>query len=90
MALCKDTFVIHHLVTTCRRIMPSNSSSSFRDRLAVSDLTPNLGLFWYFFIEMFDQFRSFFLVVFQIHVFIFAIPISIKLRYCLSPDKDVR
>ncbi|KAK3807933.1 MAG: major facilitator superfamily permease Cdc91p [Benniella sp.] len=48
--------------------------------LAVSDLTPNLGLFWYFFIEMFDQFRSFFLVVFQIHVFIFAIPISIKLR----------
>ncbi|KAF9329154.1 hypothetical protein BG006_007777 [Podila minutissima] len=48
--------------------------------LAVSDLTPNLGLFWYFFIEMFDQFRSFFLIVFQIHVFIFAVPISIKLR----------
>ncbi|KAG0097102.1 hypothetical protein BGZ93_003434 [Podila epicladia] len=48
--------------------------------LAVSDLTPNLGLFWYFFIEMFDQFRPFFLIVFQIHVFIFAVPISIKLR----------
>ncbi|KAG0317312.1 hypothetical protein BGZ99_006397 [Dissophora globulifera] len=48
--------------------------------LTVSDLTPNLGLFWYFFIEMFDQFRPFFLVVFQIHVFTFAIPISIKLR----------
>ncbi|KAI1295156.1 hypothetical protein EDD11_007962 [Mortierella claussenii] len=47
--------------------------------LKVSDLTPNLGLFWYFFIEMFDQFRSFFLVVFQFHVFIFAVPISIKL-----------
>ncbi|KAF9348353.1 hypothetical protein BGX26_000229 [Mortierella sp. AD094] len=47
---------------------------------SVSDLTPNLGLFWYFFIEMFDQFRPFFLVVFQIHVFIFAVPISIKLR----------
>ncbi|KAF9958696.1 hypothetical protein BGZ65_001239, partial [Modicella reniformis] len=49
--------------------------------LAVSDLTPNLGLFWYFFIEMFDQFRPFFLMVFQIHVVIFAIPISIKLRH---------
>ncbi|KAG0359811.1 hypothetical protein BGZ54_009812 [Gamsiella multidivaricata] len=49
--------------------------------LSVSDLTPNLGLFWYFFIEMFDQFRPFFLVVFQIHVFIFAVPISIKLRH---------
>ncbi|KAF9182794.1 hypothetical protein BGZ51_004448 [Haplosporangium sp. Z 767] len=44
------------------------------------DLTPNLGLFWYFFIEMFDQFRPFFIIVFQIHVFIFAAPISIKLR----------
>ncbi|KAF8943596.1 hypothetical protein BGZ47_005266 [Haplosporangium gracile] len=48
--------------------------------LTVSDLTPNLGLCWYFFIEMFDQFRPFFLVVFQIHVFIFAVPVSIKLR----------
>lgn len=48
--------------------------------LMVSDLTPNLGLFWYFFIEMFDQFRPFFILVFQIHVFIFAAPISIKLR----------
>ncbi|KAF9566874.1 hypothetical protein EC968_003536 [Mortierella alpina] len=47
--------------------------------LMVSDLTPNLGLFWYFFIEMFDQFRPFFILVFQIHVFIFAAPISIKL-----------
>ncbi|KAF9374413.1 hypothetical protein BGX21_004142 [Mortierella sp. AD011] len=47
---------------------------------SVSDLTPNLGLFWYFYIEMFDQFRPFFLVVFQMHVFIFAVPISFKLR----------
>ncbi|KAF9586381.1 hypothetical protein BGW38_005965 [Lunasporangiospora selenospora] len=46
----------------------------------VADLTPNLGLLWYFFIEMFDQFRPFFLIVFQIHVFIFAVPVAIKLR----------
>ncbi|RUP48956.1 hypothetical protein BC936DRAFT_143574 [Jimgerdemannia flammicorona] len=45
----------------------------------LSDLTPNVGLFWYFFIEMFDQFRPFFLVVFQLHAFIFAAPLSIKL-----------
>ncbi|RUS14551.1 GPI transamidase-like protein component PIG-U [Endogone sp. FLAS-F59071] len=45
----------------------------------LSDLTPNVGLFWYFFIEMFDQFRAFFLVVFQLHAFIFAAPLSIKL-----------
>ncbi|RIA78873.1 GPI transamidase subunit PIG-U [Glomus cerebriforme] len=48
--------------------------------LLLPDLTPNVGLFWYFFIEMFDQFRSFFLVVFQIHAFIFMVPVSIKLR----------
>ncbi|KAG0344747.1 hypothetical protein BG004_004199 [Podila humilis] len=55
--------------------------------LAVGDLTPNLGLFWYFFIEMFDQFRPFFLIVFQIHVFIFAVPISIKLSTVMGTFK---
>jgi len=48
--------------------------------LLVSDLTLNIGLFLYFFIEMFDQFRPFFLVVFQLHAFIFAAPLSIKLK----------
>ncbi|KAI8097809.1 GPI transamidase subunit PIG-U [Gilbertella persicaria] len=47
----------------------------------VSDLTPNVGMFWYFFIEIFDQFRSFFMVVFQFHTFIFTAPICIKLRH---------
>lgn len=37
-------------------------------------------MFWYFFIEIFDQFRSFFMVVFQFHTFIFAAPICIKLK----------
>lgn len=46
----------------------------------VTDLTPNVGMFWYFFIEIFDQFRSFFMVVFQFHTFIFTIPVCIKLR----------
>ncbi|OZJ05009.1 hypothetical protein BZG36_02155 [Bifiguratus adelaidae] len=45
----------------------------------LKDLTPNIGLFWYFFIEMFDQYRSFFLSVFQIHAFIYAIPLTIRL-----------
>lgn len=34
--------------------------------LSVSDLTPNVGMWWYFFTEMFDHFRSFFLGVFQV------------------------
>jgi len=33
--------------------------------LLFQDQTPNVGLFWYFFIEMFPQFRSYFLAAFQ-------------------------
>ncbi|KAJ1994859.1 hypothetical protein H4R33_000093 [Dimargaris cristalligena] len=48
--------------------------------LLVTDLTPNLGVYWYFFIEMFDHFRSFFLIAFQMHTFIFAIPVTIRFK----------
>lgn len=48
--------------------------------LKVPDLVPNLGLFWYFFTEMFDHFRTFFTYVFQMNAFIYAIPLTIRLR----------
>lgn len=48
--------------------------------LKVPDLVPNLGLFWYFFTEMFDHFRIFFTYVFQLNAFIYAIPLTIRLR----------
>ena len=48
--------------------------------LLLPDLTPNLGLWWYFFIEMFDAFRSFWLVVFQLHMCIYVLPLCIKLN----------
>lgn len=40
--------------------------SDIRHSLTVSDLTPNVGLNWYFFTEMFDHFRSFFVGTFQV------------------------
>jgi GPI-anchor transamidase subunit U len=49
--------------------------------LRVPDLQPNLGVFWYFFIEMFEHFREFFTYVFQINVFIYVIPLTIRLRH---------
>ncbi|KAL2913387.1 hypothetical protein HK105_207132 [Polyrhizophydium stewartii] len=49
----------------------------------VTDLTPNVGLFWYFFIEMFDQFRTFFLVVFHITAVVFVVPLT--MRFSTSP-----
>ncbi|MEE6526045.1 hypothetical protein FKM82_026436 [Ascaphus truei] len=48
--------------------------------LSVPDLTPNIGLFWYFFAEMFEHFSLFFVCVFQINVFFYAVPLAIKLK----------
>lgn len=48
--------------------------------LFVDDLTPNIGLYWYFFIEIFEQFRSFFIAVFQISAIIFTVPLSLLFR----------
>uniref|UniRef100_A0A8C9Q9J6 Phosphatidylinositol glycan anchor biosynthesis class U n=1 Tax=Spermophilus dauricus TaxID=99837 RepID=A0A8C9Q9J6_SPEDA len=48
--------------------------------LSVPDLTPNIGLFWYFFAEMFEHFSLFFVCVFQINVFFYTVPLAIKLK----------
>jgi phosphatidylinositol glycan class U len=42
------------------------NSRSPSDRLSLPDLTPNPGLWWYFFTEMFDHFRPFFLMAFSV------------------------
>lgn len=42
------------------------------------DLTPNPGVWWYFFIEMFDAFREFFLGVFWLHMLAYSVPFCIR------------
>jgi len=49
-------------------------------RLLLPDLTPNVGLWWYFFIEMFDSFRNFFLGVFWLHMASYSPGLTIRLR----------
>lgn len=45
------------------------------------ELQPNIGLFWYFFMEMFDHFRTLFLITFQINATIlYLIPLTFKLH----------
>ena len=51
---------------------------SSETRLKVPDLTPNIGLFWYFFTEMFDHFYLFFTYVFQLNPFIYVIPLALR------------
>eukprot|EP01095_Lingulamoeba_sp_RSL-Kostka_P006558 TRINITY_DN2064_c0_g3_i1.p1 TRINITY_DN2064_c0_g3~~TRINITY_DN2064_c0_g3_i1.p1 ORF type:complete len:490 (+),score=84.21 TRINITY_DN2064_c0_g3_i1:43-1470(+) len=45
------------------------------------DLTPNIGLFWYFFQEVFVHFRPFFCFVFQLHCFVYLLPLSIRFKH---------
>lgn len=44
------------------------------------DLTPNVGLWWYFFIEIFDSFRDFFLGVFWLHLAGYVGGLTVRLR----------
>ena len=55
-------------------------SSTYGVHLLLPDLTPNVGLWWYFFIEMFDSFREFFLGVFWLHVGGYVGGLCIRLR----------
>ncbi|KAF8160705.1 GPI transamidase subunit PIG-U [Crassisporium funariophilum] len=49
--------------------------------LTLPDLTPNTGMWWYFFTEMFDHFRPFFLMVFNVHLLIYVVPVCIKFQH---------
>lgn len=48
--------------------------------LLVPDLAPNAGLWWYFFIEIFDSFREFFLGVFWLHLVGYVGGLTLRLR----------
>lgn len=49
--------------------------------LSVDSLRPNIGLFWYFFTEMFEHFRDLFIAAFQINILLlYIVPLTIKFR----------
>lgn len=53
--------------------------SCYGAQISVTDLTPNIGLWWYFFIEIFDPFRSFFVGVFWIHLIGYVGALTVRL-----------
>jgi len=53
--------------------------SCYGAQITVTDLTPNMGLWWYFFIEIFDAFRAFFIGVFWIHLIGYVGALSVRL-----------
>ena len=53
--------------------------SCYGAQITFTDLTPNMGLWWYFFIEIFDPFRNFFLGVFWIHLIGYVGALTVRL-----------
>ncbi|KAL1214735.1 hypothetical protein V5N11_019706 [Cardamine amara subsp. amara] len=50
--------------------------------LNIEDLSPNIGVFWYFFAEAFDFSRNYFLIVFQIYMFLsILLPLARRLKH---------
>lgn len=49
--------------------------------LQVTDQQPNIGIYWYFFMEMFEHFKELFIYSYQINVTIlYFVPLTIKFR----------
>ena len=44
------------------------------------NMSPNMGLSWYFFIQMFDRFRRYFVAMLNLLQFIFVAPLTIRLH----------
>ncbi|XP_030538221.1 phosphatidylinositol glycan anchor biosynthesis class U protein-like isoform X2 [Rhodamnia argentea] len=49
--------------------------------LTVKDLSPNIGVLWYFFAEVFNFFRDFFLIVFHVNILFMILPLAIRLKH---------
>ncbi|KAK4052690.1 hypothetical protein OIV83_001977 [Microbotryomycetes sp. JL201] len=77
-------FMAHQAAVLCLSRWTTGSwsfvDSVYKVALTVPDLTPTIGLAWYFFIEMFDHFRAFFVGVFQLHVLIHVAPLTYAFR----------
>ncbi|KAI1358842.1 GPI transamidase subunit PIG-U [Xylaria arbuscula] len=76
VACLSTLFTISYLLTGSWEFF----ASTYGIQLTLTDLTPNVGLWWYFFIEMFDSFRSFFLGVFWLHLSSYVGGLSIRVR----------
>lgn len=59
-----------------------------RGQLLCEDLTPNAGLYWYLFAEVFPRFRGFFRVLFLSQPYIYVLPATLRLG--MFPEALVR
>ncbi|WFC93439.1 hypothetical protein MBRA1_000059 [Malassezia brasiliensis] len=54
--------------------------SVYGSRLLLDDLAPSSGLAWYFFVQMFEHFKTFYVLVVNVHMWAYMVPITIQFR----------
>lgn len=59
-----------------------------KGQLLCENLTPNIGLYWYFFAELFPRFRGFFRVLFLSQPYVYVLPATLRLG--MFPEALVR
>lgn len=74
-------YSVYGVMSVTRRT--SHTFADLMHSLTIPDLTPTIGLGWYFFIEMFDHFRTFFVGVFQLHLLMYVAPLCLAFRSVL-------
>lgn len=57
-----------------------NFLNSYKVLIVFEKINPNLGLWWYFFIEIFEFFKNFFISIFNIYSMVYILPITIRFQ----------
>jgi len=76
-------FVFFSAILLASSYLLANHSFKFMDLcyltiIKFKKITPNLGLWWYFFTEIFEFFNDFYLSLFNLYSFIYVLPISMR------------
>jgi hypothetical protein len=80
-ASLRPAFPFLDLRTRGLRLPGCWASETWGFLLLVRDYTPNIGLHWYFFLEMFPDFTPFFKFVFHSHAVVMALPLAARLSH---------
>lgn len=68
------------LMASSYKMQPTFVANNIISKLLFKEQYPNIGLWWYFFIEIFQEYRDFFKFIFNCYCFIFVVPIFIRFK----------
>lgn len=68
------------LMAISYKMQPSFIINNIFSKALFKEQYPNIGLWWYFFIEMFEEYRDFFKFVFNCYCYIFVLPMFIRFK----------